>query len=66
MKKVFTISILALAFATGFTCSKQTPDTAPPAEMPPPAQEEMATPPPADGAAAPAPTEAPAPAPTGH
>lgn len=45
MKKVLTITVLALSFATGFTCSKQTPDMPPPEEMPAPPQEEMAAPP---------------------
>lgn len=58
MKMLLALTLLSLAFATGFTCSKQQPaeETAPPA-----AQEEMA-----DPAAAPtetAPTDA-APAPT--
>lgn len=69
MKKVMIGSLLALAFATGFTCSKHTPEAT---ETPAAPQEQMATPPaegqpaaPAEGAAAPAPTEA-APAEGGH
>ncbi|MBX3040856.1 MAG: acylneuraminate cytidylyltransferase [Bdellovibrionaceae bacterium] len=63
MKMLLALTLLSLAFATGFTCSKQQPaeETAAPA-----AQEEMADPAaaPAETApteeAAPAPTEAPA------
>lgn len=70
MKKVMIASLLALSFATGFTCSKHTPEQ-PAAEAPAPAQEQMATPP-ADGAAPAAPAEGAAPAapaegqPAGH
>lgn len=73
MRKILGLTLLALCFTTGFTCSKQTPDavattTPPPAELPVPTQEQMAAPatPPADpaaaGAAAPAPADTTAPA----
>lgn len=67
MKMTIAATLLALCFATGFTCSKQTPE----AEMAAPAtQEQMAvppegqptTPPPADATGTPAeaaPQEAP-------
>jgi hypothetical protein len=44
MKKLLALTLIALSFATGFTCSKQETAEAP-AEMAPPAQEEMAAPP---------------------
>ena len=66
MKLVVSLAIIALAFTTGFTCSKNTPEEvkteapAQPTEAPPETQEQMAQPP-AEGAAptetAPAPTE---------
>lgn len=58
MKSIVIASLIALAFTTGFTCSKNQPttETAPAA----PTQEEMAAPAetgaPAEGAAAPAET----------
>lgn len=61
MKGIVIAALVALAFTTGFTCSKNQP-----AEQTPPAQEEMAAPAdagmaPTEGAApaeeAPAPTE---------
>lgn len=66
MKLLMAFSLIALTLTTGFTCAKNTPETAKqetPAQDPAaaqPSQEQMATPP-ADGAAAPA--EAPAAAP---
>jgi hypothetical protein len=56
MKNIVIVSLIALAFTTGFTCSKNQP-----AENAAPTQEQMAAP--ADPAAAPAdPAAAPAPA----
>ncbi len=52
MNKLLVVSLLALSFATGFTCSKNAPTEAAPA------QTEMAAPAPTDASAAPAPTEA--------
>lgn len=71
MKLIVAVALMALAFTTGFTCSKNTP-TEQPAQQSAPAQEQMTPPPaeaPAEGApAAPAegaPAEAaPAPAET--
>lgn len=61
MKKLMIVALFALPFTTAFTCSKQTPEAPPPAEMPAPPQEQMGAP--ADGAAAPAaPAEGAAPA----
>lgn len=64
MKGIVIAALVALAFTTGFTCSKNQP-----AEQTPPPQEQMAAPdaatPPADGTAPAAPAEgtaAPAPA----
>lgn len=51
MNKLLVVSLLALSFATGFTCSKNAPTDAAP-------QTEMAAPASADASAAPAPTEA--------
>ncbi len=54
MKSLFAIAIVALTLMTGFTCSKNTPETvkndAPPAgsmdtAQPQPSQEQMAQPP---------------------
>lgn len=64
MNKLLVVSLLALSFATGFTCSKKAPEQAAPTEAAP-AQTEMAAP--AEGQAAPteaAPTEAAPAAPT--
>lgn len=61
MKSIVVLALIALAFTTGFTCSKNTP-TEQPAQQSAPAQEQM-TAPPADQPAAPtegAPAEAPA------
>lgn len=57
MKAIVIASLIALAFTTGFTCSKQAPtETAPAEQTAPAAQEEMAVEPtPADQTA---PTEA--------
>jgi hypothetical protein len=56
MTKLVIVSVLALCFATGFTCSKNAPEqTAQPAAD----QTQMAAP--ADGSAAPAPADATAP-----
>ena len=53
MNKLVIVSLLAMCFATGFTCSKNAPEqTAQPAAD----QTQMAAP--ADGAAAPAPADA--------
>lgn len=60
MKSILAVTLLALAFTTGFTCSKQTPETPPPAEMPAPTQDTMGAPAetaPVEGTM-PAPTEA--------
>ncbi|MBX2986611.1 MAG: acylneuraminate cytidylyltransferase [Bdellovibrionaceae bacterium] len=63
MKKTLAVTLIALSFATGFTCSKQAPE-APPA--PEATQEQMATPP-VDGAVPAEPTAPPADAPAaGH
>lgn len=57
MRKLMIVALIALPFATGFTCSKQTPPPTP-AEMPAPSQEQMGAPaeqpatPPAEGAPA--------------
>lgn len=59
MNKLLVVSLLALSFATGFTCSKNAPT-----EAAAPAQTEMAAPVSADESAAPAPTEAAPAAPT--
>lgn len=40
MKAIVIVSLVALAFTTGFTCSKQAPTEAP-AEQTAPAQEQM-------------------------
>lgn len=58
MKKVVVLSVIALSFATGFTCSKKAPEQAGQPAPEAAAQTEMAAP--AEGTAAPA---APAPAP---
>lgn len=72
MKKILAVTLLALSFATGFTCSKKAPE---PMESAAPAQEQMATPPgeippsapPMDGQPIPPPPPAEAaPAPSGH
>jgi hypothetical protein len=67
MKLTLAATLLALCFATGFTCSKNTPEAQ---DAAPATQEQMAvptegTPPPAEGAPAEAAPEA-APAPTEH
>lgn len=51
MNKLLVVSLLALSFATGFTCSKNAPEAAAPAPT-------EAAPASADASAAPAPTEA--------
>lgn len=60
MKTLLISALVALAFTTGFTCSKNAPEATAPAETP--AQEQLAAP--AEGAApaetAPAPEAAPA------
>lgn len=56
MKLILAAALLALAFTTGFTCSKNTP---PPAETVAPAPAEVAPPPPMEGQPA-APADAPA------
>ena len=64
MKAILATALIALAFTTGFTCSKNTPaePTATPAA---PTQEQMAAPAPTEAAPAAAPTEGTAaPAPT--
>lgn len=54
MNKVLVTALVALAFTTGFTCSKNAPE-APKAEVAAPTQEQMAAPAaPAADAAAPA------------
>lgn len=62
MRALFIISLLALSFTTGFTCSKHSPEA--PQAAAPPAQEQMAAPAPGTEAApAPgAPAEPPPPA----
>lgn len=71
MKTIVIAALVALAFTTGFTCSKNQP-----ADTSAPAQEQMAAPAegttapaegtaaPAEGTTAPAPTEGTTPAPT--
>lgn len=51
MSKLIILSVLALAFTTGFTCSKNAPEQAA-SEVKAPAQAEMAAPVSADGTAA--------------
>jgi len=51
MNKIVIVSLLALSFATGFTCSKNAPEQATP-EMAAPAQAEMAAPAPVEAAPA--------------
>lgn len=51
MNKLLVVSLLALSFATGFTCSKNAPEATAPAAT-------EAAPASADASAAPAPTEA--------
>lgn len=55
MKAILVVAVLALAFTTGFTCSKHSPESAQTA----PAQEQMAAPP-AEAGSAPAEETAPA------
>ena len=62
MKLLLAAAFIALAFTTGFTCSKNTPPVAPPAVAPAmpeqpaaPTPGEGTTPAPVEGAAAPAP-----------
>ncbi len=52
MKKLLAVSLLALSFATGFTCSKNAPEATP-------TQEQMGTPAPTEAPAAPADAAAP-------
>lgn len=60
MKLIVVASLLALSFATGFTCSKNAPvESAAPT---PASQEQMAAPPAPEGAAPAAPAEGQAPA----
>lgn len=65
MNKLVVASLLALSFATGFTCSKNAPEAAAPAptEAAAPAEQAQMAAPASTDAAAPAPTEAAAPAP---
>lgn len=51
MTKLVVLSVLALAFATGFTCSKNAPQQATP-EVKAPAQADMSAPVSADATAA--------------
>lgn len=50
MNKIIAAAVLALAFTTGFTCSKNTPPEPTPETVP--AQEEMAAPAGTDASAA--------------
>ena len=50
MSKIIVLSVLALSFTTGFTCSKNAPKQAAP-EVQAPAQADMATPVSADATA---------------
>ena len=59
MNKIIAAAVIALAFTTGFTCSKNAPPQATPETMPP-AQEEMTAPTTPPDAAAPAAETAPA------
>lgn len=63
MSKLIILSVLALSFATGFTCSKNAPQQATP-EAQVPAQAEMTAPASADATAASADVQPAAPAPT--
>lgn len=55
MKKVMIVTLLALSFTTGFTCSKQTPDSEPTQEqMGAPAEGMGEEAPPMDGTMPPA------------